>query len=348
MNAALSHLQPEKLPVHLDVELSSKCNLRCRFCHLSYFKPVSWDQISLDDFKKTIGPILPKLNSITLFNKFEALTCRDFIPIFNYIASHDIETYFSTNGILLNDEIIETIAGRLTFLTVSITGFTPETYRKNMKFDGLTKVRNNLSKLNRAKKLRGSKLPILRISTVGMLDTLEEIPMAVDFAKEFGAEGGVQLTSFKAYGSELRELMPLQNIKAYKQATDNAIKYAHKNGVKLKLQSGDIDENQSSTADLGHRFCDLPWHRLSVQPNGDVYPCPMAFSPIGNTKNHSLQEIWTGAELAKFRSGVNGIENMNPDCANCTHCRHRSLTKISANDFSKTDRAPTGLTRVRA
>ena len=347
MNESTIHLEPEKIPVHLDVELSSKCNLRCRFCHLSYFKPVSWDQISLNDFKNTIGPILPKLNSITLFNKFEALTCRDFIPIFNFIAEHEVETYFSTNGLLLDDEIIETIVGRLTYLTVSVTGFTAETYHKNMKFDGFEKVRKNLGKLNVAKKRTGSELPILRISTVGMLDTLNEIPKAIDFAKEFKAAEGVQLTSFKAYGSELRELMPLHDIKAYKHATDDAIKYANKKGVKLTLQSGDIDENESSTEDLGHRFCDLPWHRLSVQANGDVYPCPMAYSPIGNTRNDTLKQIWISEELAKFRYGVNKTENMNADCVNCTHCRHRSLTKVSANDFSKTDKAPTGLTRVR-
>jgi radical SAM protein with 4Fe4S-binding SPASM domain len=104
-------------------------------------------------------------------------------------------------------------------------------------------------------------------------------------------------------------------------------------------------ENFGQTESLGHRYCDLPWYRLSIQPNGDVYPCPMAYEPISTLSDSSLEEIWNGPELAKFRSGVNDVENMNKDCANCTHCRHRSLAKVEANDFSTAVTYPTGLVR---
>ena len=39
-------------PTHIDIDLSTKCNLRCRFCHLSYYKPKSWTQLSLEQFMK--------------------------------------------------------------------------------------------------------------------------------------------------------------------------------------------------------------------------------------------------------------------------------------------------------
>jgi radical SAM protein with 4Fe4S-binding SPASM domain len=332
-------------PNHMDVELSSKCNLRCRFCHLSYFNPKESAQISLAEFQKYIGPMLPHMHSITLFNKFEALTCRDFVPIFRYLSEFDIETYFSTNGLLLSDDILDVIVGKLTYLTVSITGFTPASYRQNMNSDGYQILRQNLTKLNALKTKRSTRYPILRISTVGMLDTLEELTMAIDFAAEFGAEEGVQMTSFKSFAEPLNEFMPLNDMPTYTKVTKHAIAYAKDLGIKLVLQSGSIEENREQTEHLGHRYCDLPWHRLSVQPDGEVYPCPMAYAPIGNVNDTPLRTLWNGAALDKFRRGVNDPDNMNSDCANCTHCRHRSLTLRKANDFSAAATYPTGMRR---
>lgn len=334
-------------PIHMDVELSTKCNLRCRFCHLDYFDPKEWTQFSLKDFERTIGPALPHLNSITLFNKFEALTCRDFLPIFNFVAGHGIETYFSTNGLLLNDEIIDQVVGRLNFLTVSVTGFTSESYRLNMGFNGLMILEDNLTKLRAVKAQRNTDLPRLRISTVGMLDTIDELSLAVDFAKKHQAEEGVQLTSFKAHGESLVPLMPMSNPKLYTRMTENALAYAKKMEVRLTLQSGSLAENKSQTQALGHRFCDIPWRRLSIQPDGEVYPCPMAYAPIASLAEMSIKEIWDSAALAAFRAGVNDHENMNEDCLKCTHCRHRSLVDPEVNDFSKASTYPTGMVRKR-
>ena len=213
-----------------------------------------------------------------------------------------------------------------------------------MSIDGYTKLRGKLTALNALKKDRKTRYPILRISTVGMIDNLDELKMAVDFAKEFEAEEGVQITSFKSFTAELNPLMPLNDMTTYTQKTSDALEYAEREQVKLVLQSGDLEENHQQTEPLGHRYCDLPWYRLSVQPNGDVYPCPMAYAPI----NNSLDEIWSGLELAKFREGVNDLDKMNKDCENCTHCRHRSLTKIEANDFSEVEIYPTGLRRKEA
>ena len=339
------YLDPAKLPVHMDVELSNKCNLRCRFCHLSYFEPEEKGQFSFADFKKKVGPILPHLKSITLFNKFEALTCRDFIPIFNFLSEFEIETYFSTNGLLLDTDILDAIVGKLTYLTVSISGFTEESYRKNMSTNGYITLREKLTALNRLKKSRKTRYPILRISTVGMIDNLDELKMAVDFAKEFEVEEGVQVTSFKSFTAELNPLMPLNDMTTYTKKTTDALDYAESEQVKLVLQSGDLIENHQQTESLGHRHCDLPWYRLSIQPNGDVYPCPMSYAPINNLGDSSIDEIWNGPELAAFRDGVNDLDNMNKDCENCTHCRHRSLTKIEANDFSEVKIYPTGLRR---
>ncbi len=336
-----------QFPVCLDIDLSSKCNLRCGFCHLSFFEPRDSVQITHQQFKQWVGPALGDLSSITLFSKFEPLTCRDFIPIFNEVSAHGIETYFSTNGTLLAADILDAIVGRLTFLTVSITGFTRETYAKHMGKDMLAKVQKNLDALNKLKAERGTRYPRLRISTVAMHDTLDELTRAVDFAGTFNAAEGLQVTSLIAYDDDMVAARPVSDPARFTRAVDEANSYAETKGVKFTLQSGSLDENEKTTRDIGHRHCRIPWNRLSIQPNGDVYPCPVAYEPIGSLLNETLSEIWNGGPLDRFRAGVNDIGNMNEDCRACTHCRHKSILSPDANDYSKSQKFIAGMTRKR-
>lgn len=330
---------------HIDVDLSSKCNLRCSFCHLSYFDVKDPTQLTFEDFDRVIGPLLPTLRSITLFSKYEPLVCRDFVKIFNKISQYDIETYFSTNAVLFTEESIAAVVGRLKWLTVSVTGFNRQDYQRHMGSDKLEAVAANLRAINALKRQKQTRFPILRISTVGMLDTLQDLPQAVDFAKEHEAEEGVQVTSLIAYGQEMVGRMPLSAPERFIALTKDALSYAREQGVRLVLQSGSLEENRAETGDVGHRPCYLPWRRLSIQPNGDVYPCPVAYKPIGDFRTESLSEIWNGEALAGFRAGVNDPARMNEDCRTCTHCRHKSILSPEANDYSQASVFIGGMTR---
>ncbi|AXH10882.1 hypothetical protein CP960_13535 [Malaciobacter halophilus] len=333
-----------KYPKHIDLDLSSKCNIRCRFCHLTFFSPKEITEFTKENIKK-VEPLFKNLESITLFSKYEPLTCKDFIDIFKIIDSYNIESYFSTNGTLLKEDIANTIVGKLKYLTISITGFTKETYIKNMGVDRLETVKKNISYLNKLKKEKNTKYPILRISTVGLLDAIHELKLAIDFAKEIEAEEGIQVTSFKSFSSELNHLMPLNDKQYFTKTTDEAIEYAKKQNIKFILQSGSIVENQQKTEELGHKHCNMPWYRLSIQPNGDVYPCPVSNKTIGNIFSSPIYDIWKSNEMEKFRNGVNNLEEMNEDCKNCTHCRHRSITNINANDYSSKEKYIMGMKR---
>ncbi|MAF80546.1 hypothetical protein CL628_00880 [bacterium] len=219
----------EEFPKHIDIDLSNRCNLRCRFCFLVSHKPEKWQQLSYDQFLK-VTPLLENAKDISLFSKYEPLTCRDFIPIFNKVCEYDIETYFSTNGILLNDDIIDALVGRLTYLTVSVTGFTRESYTKNMSQDKLETVCENLVKLNAAKKVANTEYPKLRITFVGMLDMLDELCQSVDFAVKFEASEGVRMTYFKSYDENMNQYLPLNEPETVAAAVAEASAYAQSLG----------------------------------------------------------------------------------------------------------------------
>jgi len=85
-----------------------------------------------------------------------------------------------------------------------------------------------------------------------------------------------------------------------------------------------MNDNEAEMLELGHRPCYIPWNRISIQPNGDVYPCAVAHVPVGNMFEQRLDDIWNGERLADFRAGVNDNDRMNDDCRQCMHCRQSS------------------------
>jgi radical SAM protein with 4Fe4S-binding SPASM domain len=335
----------EEFPKHIDIDLSNRCNLRCRFCFLVSHKPEKWQQLSYDQFLK-VTPLLENAKDISLFSKYEPLTCRDFIPIFNKVCEYDIETYFSTNGILLNDDIIDALVGRLTYLTVSVTGFTRESYTKNMSQDKLETVCENLVKLNAAKKVANTEYPKLRITFVGMLDMLDELCQSVDFAVKFEASEGVRMTYFKSYDENMNQYLPLNEPETVAAAVAEASAYAQSLGTSFEPIGGSIDDIEARMDEAtGHRWCDMPWKGLSLQSNGDVYPCPVAYKSVGNFFESTFEKIWNGEELAAFRDGVNDPDLLNEDCRKCLHCRYGSAVDPETNDYSKAGKFIAGMKR---
>jgi radical SAM protein with 4Fe4S-binding SPASM domain len=214
-----------------------------------------------------------------------------------------------------------------------------------MGVDKFNLLKTNLAYLNKRKKELNTPYPKLRISTVGLLDMIDELKLSINFAEEFHAIEGIQVTSFKSFSSELNDLMPLNDRDYFTKVTNDAINYAKEKNIKFVLQSEGFIENIEESKELGHKNCTMPWYRLSIQSNGDVYPCPVSYRAIGNIFKDDIIEIWNSKNMVDFRSGVNSIDEMNDDCKNCTHCRHRSTINKDTNDFSKKNTYISGMTR---
>lgn len=61
-----------------------------------------------------------------------------------------------------------------------------------------------------------------------------------------------------------------------------------------------IDKNSLLKSKI---FCMLPWVHLNVTPKGDAYPCCATdySTPVGNTREQSLKEIFNGEKLKQMR-----------------------------------------------
>ncbi len=160
-----------KMPMHLDIEASSRCNLRCTFCDkLPNLKPGQLGNLEMDLFTHIIDQFTDenRLWGLKLSYRGEPLINRDVPDMVKYAKNHGVlDIYFNTNGMLLDEAMSrKLIEARLDRISISIDGTTPEAYegvRLGAKFDVLV---NNLETLIRLKKEYNSSFPKIRIQTV--------------------------------------------------------------------------------------------------------------------------------------------------------------------------------------
>lgn len=186
----LAALTKHKLKVILDV--SNKCNLRCRMCHFSfdeiYHRPAQ--HMRPEMFARVAASVLPFAHTVILSAGNEPLMSPWFVEILEICARYrPPNLLFLTNAQLLNKRIADAIIQcGVTQVQISADGATKETYedvRRGGKFEHLIE---NLKYLTRQKERLRRTLPLLQFNIVLMKRNLEELPRFVDLAEEVGVQ----------------------------------------------------------------------------------------------------------------------------------------------------------------
>ncbi|MGV8124333.1 MAG: radical SAM/SPASM domain-containing protein [Candidatus Xenobiia bacterium LiM19] len=159
-----------EFPLNLDIEITSRCNLRCTFCDkLPLLGKDNMGDMDLHIFKKIIDEGASyKLCAVKLSYRGEPLLHKDVVTMVKYAKDRGIlDVYFNTNGMLLSECLSEQlIDSGLDRISISIEGTDPLRFEKERigaKFD---KIKRNVERLYTAREQRGVKHPRIRIQTV--------------------------------------------------------------------------------------------------------------------------------------------------------------------------------------
>ena len=92
----------------ISIETASKCNLKCRMCsHPGNKRKLHF--LGMDEFKKIINKFLKTKIRRLLFNMGEPLMNKNLFEMVKYSKEKGFFVYISTNGQMLNEEIIKKI-----------------------------------------------------------------------------------------------------------------------------------------------------------------------------------------------------------------------------------------------
>lgn len=312
---ALFKAKKATLPVEIQIEPSSVCNLKCKICNLSksnektkFLKPT--------DLTRLIKQIKP-LKSINFTGMGESLLNPDLITLIKIAHHHQIQTSLITNGQLLTRSISNKLVGeKVNAISFSIDSGNPTTYeqiRLGAKYETLI---NNIKYLVATNKIHKS--PIKIIINVVLLKTnlteLSHIYKIIDLAKKIG----IRYITFQNPNIMDHNFTN----KTIKQKYRSILSYSKQNNISITLPEIKINKN----------CCYYPWIYPQITASGELLPCCIIpqfdqYQKIinnysfGNIFSDNFINVWNSKKASIFR---NSLKN-NPSlyCQQCTKYQGR-------------------------
>lgn len=314
------------LPRHLIIEITSFCNLKCRMCPKTNHSVNTTENnvMSWDIFERLI-PLLPHIESLDLTGVWgEAfLHPKLYLDMLKTIKAHGSDVYTISNGTLIDDDLARQLVEHdLNKLTVSLDAATPETYALIRPPGRFEDVINGLKSIGAWKKKLGRTQPRLELAFVGMKSNIEEFPRVVRLAHELGV-AQVCLQAMGEYPGLEHESVAAHHKPLGRRVFEEGQRLGQELGVHIVLQPPDQFEEDRKDHNViedrrGYRKqCYDLWNKALVAANGNVLPCCASPVSMGNLRDSSFEEIWSGPAYTQLRRQFLGgdIPEM---CRQCT------------------------------
>lgn len=281
-----------EFPLHVDLEATRKCNLRCPMCirtiKLERGETVEERDMDFKLFKKVVDEGSENgLYSIKLNYLGEPLMNKNLPKMVEYAKKRGIlEVMFNTNGTLLTEKISrKLIDAGLDRMLLSFDSPIKERYesiRVGAKFD---QVIDNFRTLIKLRDEAGLRKPVLRVNMVKMRENVAEVPKLLELWK------------------------PIADL----IATQDYINPQWKDRLGRQVIELEIHPNF---------VCPQIYQRLIVNYNGKIGMCCFDFEAemgLGNAWDQKIKDVWLGERMQEIRRLHNeGKWQEIPPCARCT------------------------------
>ncbi len=161
-------------PLHLDVEITSRCNLRCTFCDkLPLLSKDQQGDMSLAQYKKIINEgRAGRLWGLKLSYRGESLLHPDVVEMVAYAKANGVlDIYFNTNGMLLSESLsLQLMDAGLDRISISVEGTDPVAFERERRGAKFHRILQNLDRLMSLRTQKGYAHPRVRVQTVRFPD----------------------------------------------------------------------------------------------------------------------------------------------------------------------------------
>lgn len=315
-----------RAPICITWQITNKCNLRCIHClaDSSQRKPA---ELSMEEIKG----FLDDLSTMHVFyinvGGGEPLLHPNFFEIADYAEEKGIYIQFSTNGTLIDKAMAELIAERNLRVQVSLDGW-------NQKINDQIRGAGTFDKAINAVRLLCEKHVTVSVNCVATKSNLEDLDNIYQLVTNLGAK--LRLSRLRPSGratERWRELSPSKNqyVYLYKWLLDHP-----------DVNTGDSFFFLSALGEPlpGLSHCGAWDLTCSVDPEGNIYPCPFTITSsllIGNIRNKPLSKWWQ--EIEKITQMSVAETDVCVTCENYSKCHGgcRGASYLVYGDWHKPD-----------
>ena len=276
-------------PLHLDLELSGACNLKCESCFQNGLLDGPLGLMDVDLFKQIIDEGTERgLCAIKLQIRGESLLHPRFFDCVEYAKTKGVlDIQVTTNGTLLNREMIgQILDSNLDAVILSVDSHHAESYSDKKGSHDYSATEDKIKTLLELRKKKGNKKPWIRLQS----SIPDSDPESHQIAKSY-----------------LKNKFPDADIFVVSRIFD--FRY-----------------DQDAYPDLHKNYnlhpCTYLMHRLAVFWNGEVTVCCSDYNNrfnLGKFPDQSIIDIWHSKKLSNLRRRHNQGEREKTDI--CRHCQ---------------------------
>jgi MoaA/NifB/PqqE/SkfB family radical SAM enzyme len=331
------------MPTNIWIEITNRCNLRCRSCYKRYGLYDSSTDMDLDLFRRILGEVAPSAERLNLTGFGEFLYHKRIEEVFELLMRWPhIPIWFTTNGALMTEEWVRRLAGRSAEIIFSVDGTDEETHRFNRPQADFGQI---VFALRLARDLELSSadpgtFPFRRhINFLVMRNNMHQMLAMVDVAKELGVTS-LRFTLMNNWGCPdafWDEQNPLNYRSELITCMDRVRSAAAEKGVLLIAPeiTSDVcgDLTSHTTGDCGtpksnqptgfprffrpasatvqgfprfeDRYCHRPFDSIYIGANGQASVCCAAwYITLGNARKRTIRQIWNGWRFRHLRAGM--------------------------------------------
>jgi radical SAM protein with 4Fe4S-binding SPASM domain len=284
-------------PIHLDIESTSRCNLKCKFC-LTIHSEFERGDLTRTLHKEIISESISEGLSAAKYNwRGEPLLNEEIFAIITDAKEAGLlDAFFNSNATLLSKEAADKLMNcGLDRLIISFEGVSKSIYEENRVNANFEETVNNVKFLANLKKEMNKEKPVIRLQTVAVSDDIKYIKEYENFWQDYADE----ITCIDLRDEE-------KDYRAIKSSWICPYPF-------LRL----------TIAWNGKIFL-CPFCNHSTESAEAV--------SLGEVCKDSIKDIWHGDILNKIRNlHKEGNAHMHPDCANCSY-RGTEVLKLESNN----------------
>ena len=331
-------LTPQQEIHKIYLELTDRCNLSCAICYRKSWDDMEFNLDMNDDMLDRVEASLGEtegIKKLVLGGIGEPLYHPRFTEIVERFKEYPL--HITTNGTLLSEEIINTIAGTVQDMTVSVDGVGKAF--EEIRGVEVDVVIDGIRRLQERKKELDTAWPRISLQFVASKKNIDQIYAVMDLAHKLGC-GRLILSHLipQTEGNKDQYLYGFAGLNQHEtQKLFHKIRlYSHRRSITVQFPQAVLKSERECAF-----IEDVTTY---ITAGGDVVPCYRFSHPyeeyvfgrkkhvskhtFGNLEDQSLLSIWNSVNYQRFRYQIHC--NFYPSCMDCDlveGCEYATETK---------------------